>query len=152
MEKKIWDSSMLNEEACKRANAQLVEMFPDKELTYTYDEDDEDGSTHYKEYYQDIFNGLYDDIINKLTIELSKEDNNWIKYEEDIDIHFRSLDDNVFEISDGETTKTIEVNKLTIKEVEFYFKEMGYALYFHDIYLSPFMIAVCVFNYTKELE
>lgn len=152
MEKKIWNNSMLMEEACDRASKQLQEMFPDKELVY----EDHDGMTRYKEYYQDIFNGMYDDIMNKLPQEISKIENNWLEleYEEDIDIHYRIIDEekNVFEVSDGEVLHKIDVNAMSLGEAEFFLKEMGYILYYEKIYLSPFMIAICKFNYLKELE
>lgn len=152
MEKKIWNNSMLMEEACDRASKQLQEMFPDKELVY----EDHDGMTRYKEYYQDIFDGMYDDIMNKLPQEISKIENNWLEleYEEDIDIHYRIIDEekNVFEVSDGEVLHKIDVNAMSLGEAEFFLKEMGYILYYEKIYLSPFMIAICKFNYLKELE
>lgn len=152
MEKKIWNNSMLMEEACDRASKQLQEMFPDKELVY----EDHDGMTRYKEYYQDIFDGMYDDIMNKLPQEISKIENNWLEleYEEDIDIHYRIIDEekNVFEVSDGEVLHKIDVNAMSLGEAEFFLKEMGYILYYEEIYLSPFMIAICKFNYLKELE
>lgn len=152
MEKKIWNNSMLMEEAYDRASKQLQEMFPDKELVY----EDHDGMTRYKEYYQDIFDGMYDDIMNKLPQEISKIENNWLEleYEEDIDIHYRIIDEekNVFEVSDGEVLHKIDVNAMSLGEAEFFLKEMGYILYYKEIYLSPFMIAICKFNYLKELE
>lgn len=141
---------MIMEEACDRASKQLQEMFPDKELTYL----DHNDESRYKEYYQDIFNGMYDDVMSKLPQEISKIENNWLEYEEDIDIHYRIIDEekNVFEVSDGEVLHKIDVNAMSLGEVEFFLKEMGYILYYKEIYLSPFMIAICKFNYLKELE
>ena len=148
MEKKIWDNSMIMEEAYDKASKQLQEMFPDKELVY----EDHDGMTRYKEYYQDIFNGMYDDVMSKLPQEISKIENNWLEYEEDIDIHYRIVDKNSYLISNGVSLYRIDVDRLTLEEVETCLKYNNIELYYTESYLCPFEIAIYKFNYLLSLE
>lgn len=146
MEKKIWNYSELMEGACERADKELRDMFPNTEVTY--------GTLYYKkEYYQDIFKGLYDDIKAKLPEVLSKEENNWIEYEDGEDnIHYRIVDKNSYLISNGVSLYRIDVDRLTLEEVETCLKYNNIELYYEENYLCPFEIAIYKFIYLLSLE
>ncbi len=149
MEKKIWNHRELMEEACERADKELRDMFPNTEVTL----EDGDGTLYYKEYYQDIFNGLYDDIEAKLPEVLSKEENNWIEYEDgEEDIHYRIVDKNSYLISNGVSLYRIDVDRLTLEEVETCLKYNNIELYYEKNYLCPFEIAIYKFIYLLSLE